>query len=132
MRVPVTTALRAELSRAREKELEGPLALFILDLEDEGDLPAWEMAAALVPERMAHSSAEDHPSLVLGAAPIAQLSRTLARAGERELSAELLRRRNAGVPVVLLHDVVRMVKVLREVEREEAEFLLRERPAGQA
>ena len=132
MRVPVTTALHAELSRAREKELEGPLALFILDLEDEGDLPAWEMAAALAPERIAQSTPEEHPSLVLGAAPIAKLARTLRRAGERELSVELERRRGAGVPVVLLHDVVRMVKVLREVEREEADFLLREMPAAQA
>ncbi len=132
MRVPVTTALRAELSRAREKELEGPLALFILDLADEGDLPAWELAAVLAPERIARLAPDTLPSMVLGAAPLAKLARTLQRAGERELSVALCKSEGRGVPVVLLHDVVRMVKILRDVEREEAEFLLHEKPAGQA
>lgn len=132
MRVPFTTALRAELSRAREKELEGPLALFILDLADEGDLPAWEMAAVLAPERMAQLPHDVLPSMVLGAAPLAMLARTLQRAGEGELSVALRRFAGKGVPVVLLHDVVRMVKVLRDVESEEAEFLLHEKAIGEA
>ena len=131
MRVPVTTALRAELSRAREKELEGPLALFILDLQDDGDLPAWELAAVLAPERMALSPADPHP-LVLGAAPLQTLARTLQRAGEGELSAALRASGADSVPVLFLHDVVRLVKALRDVESEEADDLLHEAPIGSA
>lgn len=131
MRVPVTTALRAELSRAREKELEGPLALFILDLQDDGDLPAWELAAVLAPERMALSPTDPHP-LVLGAAPLQTLARTLQRAGEGELSAALRASGADSVPVLLLHDVVRLVKALRDVESEEADYLLHEAPIGSA
>lgn len=131
MRVPVTTALRAELTRAREQELEGPLALFILDLHDDGDLPAWELAAVLAPERLALCPT-NAPSVVLGAAPLLKLARTLQRAGERELSAALRASDVGSVPVLFLHDVVRMVKALREVESEEADFFLREAPIGTA
>lgn len=131
MRVPVSTALRAELSRAREKELDGPLALFILDLHDDGDLPAWELAAVLAPERLA-AAPPDEPPVVVGAVPLLKLARTLQRAGERELSAALRASNPSTVPVVLLHDVVRMVKALREVENEEADYFLREMPIGSA
>ena len=130
MRVSFISALRAELSRARTREPDGPICLFVLGLTDDGDFPAWEMAAALAPDR-AFATSPLH-TLVVGAAPLPQLVLTLFRAGERELS-NVLRSADAGaVQVVVLKDAVREVKTLRDVEAEEAEHLLRAAPAGRA
>lgn len=127
MRVSVASALRAELSRARERQPEEPLALFVLGLTDQGDLPAWEMANALVPERVA--GAPQRP-MIVGVASLPKLVVTLFRAGELELSVALRDSNADGVPVVLLRDQLRAVKALREVEAEEVESLLRTPPVG--
>jgi hypothetical protein len=132
MRVPITTALRAELSRAREKQGEAPLALFLLGLGDEGDLPAWALAVTLAPERIGALPPPAAGLLIAGAAPLADLARTLQKVGERELSDALRRARFADVPVVLVHDVVRVVKPLEELEFQEAEMIVDQKPAGSA
>lgn len=132
MKVPVSTALRAELSRARATISNDPVALFVVCLGDEGDLPAWELAAALLPERFRAEDVHPPGTVVVGAAPLQKLVRTLQRAGERELSAALRKSNAAGVPVVTLHDVIRKVQALRDVEAEEAELMLAERPKGSA
>ena len=129
MRFPVTTALRAELERARGSILKGQLALFVLGLSDEGDLPAWELAAALAPDRIHPGSAF---TMLIGAAPVGDLARTLQSAGERELSAALRSSVKQCVPVVLVEDDVRIVKTLEELEDEEAESLIYEHPVGHA
>lgn len=130
MRVSFTSALRAELSRARTRQPDGPIGLFVLSLTDDGDFPAWEMAAALAPERA--FGASPLRTMIVGAAPLTQLVLMLFRAGERELS-DVLRSADAdAVPVVVLKDALRVVKALRDVEAEEAECLLRGAPAGRA
>lgn len=130
MRVPFTSALRAELSRARVNQPQAPIALFVLGLADDGDLPAQEMAAALAPDRA--GQAASLRTMLVGAAPLRELVLTLLRAGERDLSVALCSSDAAAVPVVMLQDVVRAVKPLREVEAEEAESLLGAAPAGRA
>lgn len=134
MRVPFSTALRAELRRARDVQPEGPVALFVLSLDDEGDLPAWALACELAPDRAKKSMTDPSCTMLIGAAPLRDLARTLQRAGERELSAALSSSSSStgDIPVVLLNDVVRMVTGLQVFEDEEIESLLRERPAGKA
>lgn len=131
MRVPVTSALRAELTRARATAREGRLALFVVGLSDEGDLPAWEVASELLPAADLPCSPDSFRALRIGAAPLSRLVHALLRAGERELSAAL-RASSSSVPVVLLRDVVRVVTALEAVEAEEAEALLAEAPIGSA
>lgn len=125
MRFPVTSALRAELRRARASASEDRLALFVLGLGDEGDLPAWEVASELMPEDAPAPGEEPSRTLLIGAAPLAKLVHTLSRAGELELSAAL-HASPSSVPVLLLQDVVRVVTALDAVEAEEAEALLAE------
>ena len=132
MKVPVTSALRAELSRARAAPTDERLALFILSLGDEGDLPAWALASALLPGNSPPPGSDPHQTLFIGTAPLPKLVRTLFQAGERELSAALRASPPASVPVVLVQDVVRIVTALDVVEAEEAESLLSEAPAGHA
>lgn len=131
MNIPVTSALRAELSRARVSEGEGRVALFVLALTDEGDLPAWEVASDLWPDTDPPLGADPQRTLLIGAAPLRTLAGSLLRAGERELSAAL-RASSSSVPVLLLQDVVRVVTELDQVEAEEAERLLAQPPAGDA
>lgn len=130
MRISVTRALRAELSRARSQPCPEPLALFVLGLGDDGDISAWALAYELAPERLRGLAID--PLLVVGAVSLPMLANTLQRAGERELSAALRSSAEGSVPVVLLRDVVRMVKGLDDVEADEVELLLRGAPAGQA
>lgn len=132
MRVPVITALRAELSRARSQSTEERVALFVLGLADEGDLPAWALACELAPERARRSMDDPTCTMLVGAAPLPRLAHTLHRAGERELSAALRSSDAANVPVVWLDDVVRTVTALSAVEAEEIEALIHETPAGRA
>ncbi len=141
MRVAFTTALRAELFRAQElskttktnpKAQVERLALFILSLTDEGDLPAWALACELAPDRVSRSLNDPACKMLVGAAPLKKLASTLARAGERELSMELSSSRTDEIPVVLLNDVVRIVTPLETFEAEEIDELLREAPFGNA
>jgi hypothetical protein len=132
MKVPVTSALRAELSRARASIPEDRLALFVLGLTDEGDLPAWELATQLLPDNVPPPGAAPCQTLLIGAAPLPRLVHTLFRAGERELSAALRASSPGSVPVVLVQDVVRVVTALDAVEADEADLLLFEAPAGHA
>lgn len=133
MRVPFSTALRAELRRARDVPHEEPVALFVLSLDDEGDLPAWALACELAPDRAKKSMTDPSCTMLIGAAPLRDLARTLQRAGERELSAALASSSSSSdTPVVLLNDVVRIVTGLHAFEEEEIESLLRESPAGRA
>ncbi len=107
------------------------MALFVLSLDDEGDLPAWALACELAPDRAKKSMTDPSCTMLIGAAPLRDLARTLHRAGERELSAALASSSTAAdTPVVLLDDVVRMVTGLRAFEDEEIESLLREGPPG--
>jgi hypothetical protein len=132
MNVSVALALRAELSRARAHQTCERLALFVLGLTDEGDLPAWELASELAPERVAAAAGEPACTMLVGAVSLRRLASTLHRAGERELSAALRSSDARGVPVVLVQDVVRIVKPLDVVEAEEAESMLYMRPIGSA
>lgn len=132
MRVPYSLALRAELSRARSTQPADRVALFVLRLTDEGDLPAWALACELAPERAKRSMTDPTCKMLVGAASLPRLAHTLHRAGERELSAALASSAASDVPVVLLDDVVRTVTGLRAVEDEEIASLLRGAPAGVA
>jgi len=132
MKVPVTLALRAELHRAQIQHHTERLALFVLGLGDEGDLPAWALACELAPDRVPHTLSDAAFTTLVGAVSLPHLVNTLHRAGERELSAALRSSDARSVPVVLLRDVERIVKALHDVESEEAELLLHARPAGSA
>jgi hypothetical protein len=132
MRVSVTSVLRAELARARAGAAEAHLALFVLGLGDDGDLPARALASELVPGHTPPSGTDPEQMLLIGSAPVPALVHTLFRAGERELSAALRASSGASVPVVLVRDVVRLVTVLDDVEAQEADVLLAGSPAGDA
>lgn len=132
MKVPVTSALRAELSRARAVTKEDRLALFVLGLSDEGDLPAWELASELLPDHLPPPGSDPCETLLIGAVPVPRLVNTLFKAGERDLSAALRASAAESVPVVLVRDVLRVVTALDDVEAEEAESLLAGAPAGYA
>lgn len=132
MRVPVALALRAELRRARSQTSLDPLALFVVGLGDDSDLPAWALACELAPERIRSSRADPAGALVVGAVSRSRLIATLHRAGERDLSAKLSSCDTSSVPVLLLRDVIRVVTVLHQVESQEAEAMLHQRPLGSA
>lgn len=132
MKVAFTSALRAELCRARSFIPEDRLALFILGLGDEGDLPAWELATELLPDNVPPPGSDPYQTLLIGAAPLPRLAHTLFRAGERELSAALCAAAPGSIPVVLVNDVLRVVTALDTVEAEEAESLLAEPAIGYA
>ncbi|MBK8254755.1 MAG: hypothetical protein IPK82_19105 [Polyangiaceae bacterium] len=132
MRVPVSSALRAELRRARHLLPGDRIALLMLALDDDGDLSAWELALQLMPERLPDGVVSREGVLLVGAAPMNWLVRTLHSAGERELSAALSATCEGAVPVVRMQDVLREVTVLDALVEEEADSLLFAPPAGYA
>lgn len=130
MNVPVSLALRAELTRAQTHRGSERLALFVVGLGDEGDFPAWALASALAPGRFSSGSTQSSCAMVVGAVPLLSLIRTLHHAGERDLSAELCASASDGIPVLLMQDVLRTVTALHDVEALEAEAMLHQQPLG--